>query len=228
MNTEITREDIIEYKKNFLNINEELDKEKLNAEIYMPLMKMINDSSLQTYLIIGEKPPTSEKNRLYQEKRKKDLVNWSSVLIHKEYGLMSYSHFFNRYVFNKYCHRELCRDFYDLIVVGCIMLKKEFELNRMIYLNNWGFEKSSIPQNFLKDTDYNFTKYEEVLQYLTENKEIVKKWKNEINWGHFYRKGKLGKNMIERVGEKFKLKIMKKKDFCEIDWTSPDRTIMIE
>ena len=55
MNTEITREDIIEYKKNFLNLNEELDKEKLNAEIYMPLMKMINDGSLHTYLIIGEK-----------------------------------------------------------------------------------------------------------------------------------------------------------------------------
>jgi len=150
--------------------------------------------------------------------KKKDLdnsVKWSSIVYDKDNDLfMNNWEFFEKNILNEYEDKS----FYDYLLLLDLTLKKLYKDNKVIYVNEYGFNNN-------KDLmiEYGLNKYNNFKEIIEKCFDIIN-FDNVIDWTEIMKKfenDKLLNKILNNIGNKndfYVMKLGKLNDFVKIKY----------
>jgi len=192
----ITDTELNDYKKSFDSYKD------MNKVVYFCLMKLGND-----YNII-----------------KRDLENsvkWSSIIYDKDTDFMNNWYFFNNYILTEYEDKS----FYDYLLLMDLTLKKLYKEEKVIYVNEYGFENN---KELMKKFGLNHYKsYSEIIEKVVFDNwvdNMITYFNQSINWTEImgkFENDKLLNKILNNIGNKndfYVMKLGKLNDFVKIKY----------
>jgi len=180
----ITDTELNDYKKSFDSYKD------MNKVVYFCLMKLGND-----YNII-----------------KRDLENsvkWSSIIYDKDTDFMNNWYFFNNYILTEYEDKS----FYDYLLLMDLTLKKLYKEEKVIYVNEYGFENN---KELMKKFGLNHYKsYSEIIEKVVFDNwvdNMITYFNQSINWTEImgkFENDKLLNKILNNIGNKNDFYVMK-------------------